>query len=250
MTNAHGRRAGPVFGIGRKLAPPRFLLFVAVLAGTMVWTWWLDGALWASMLVRGFNLAASVFMLSLLPLGRDHTAEQMQRHSAENEAGRPLVLIVTALVMLAILGAIASNLDSAEGGDRWATGRLIFTLALAWLFTNVVFALHYAHAHYALCEENGTAKGGFEFPGTECPDYWDFLYFSFTAGMSFAASDVNVTRGSVRKVVLVQSMLAFVFSIGVIAFTINALSGASPSTGETSGPKNGTSIVATQHDRG
>lgn len=216
---------GPVWGLGRRLAPPRFVLFVAVLLGTMAWTWWFDGAHWAAMVVRGFNLAASVFMISLWPLTRDHTAEQMQRHSAQNDAGRGVVLVITSLVMLAILSAIATNLGSAEHGDRWATGRLIFTLTLAWLFTNVVFALHYSHAHYALCEENHTTKGGFEFPGTRSPDYWDFLYFSFTAGMSFAASDVNVTRGAIRRVVLVQSMLAFVFSIGVIAFTINALSG-------------------------
>jgi len=216
---------GPVWGIGTKLLPPRFLLFLVVLLGTMSWTWWLDGASWSSLLVRGFNLAAVVFLISLLPLARDHTAEQMRLHAAQNNANRPLVLLITTVVMLAILAAIAANLDSAESGNRGATLRLIFTLALAWLFTNAIFALHYAHAHYALCEEQGGHKGGFEFPGTADPDYWDFLYFSFTAGMSFAASDVNVTRGAVRKVLLVQCMLAFVFSIGVIAFTINTLSG-------------------------
>jgi uncharacterized membrane protein len=92
--------------------------------------------------------------------------------------------------------------------------------------------LHYAHAFYGAPRPNDTGhdsaahRGGFQFPGTPEPDYWDFLYFSFTAGMSFAASDVNVTCGRVRRVLVAQCLLSFIFNIGVIAFTINALSGA------------------------
>ena len=43
--------------------------------------------------------------------------------------------------------------------------------------------------------------------------------------MGVAASDVNRTTGRGRRVVVVHCLLAFVFNIGVIAFTINALSG-------------------------
>lgn len=44
--------------------------------------------------------------------------------------------------------------------------------------------------------------------------------------MSFAASDVNVTSGRVRRIVVLQSLLSFVFNIGVLAFSINVLAGA------------------------
>ena len=214
-----------LWGIGARIAPPRFLLFIVVMAGTIGWTMWLDHAPWANALVRGFNLAAIVFTVSLWPLSRDHTAAQMRLHSRQNDANRPLVLLITAIVMLAILAAIASDLPSAKHGDDWAIVKLVFTLTLAWGFTNLVFMLHYAHAHYGPAHDGAQHRGGFEFPGTPEPDYWDFLYFSFTAGMSFAASDVNVTCGRVRRVLVVQCLLSFVFNIGVIAFTINALSG-------------------------
>ncbi len=219
-------KPGPLWGIGERLVPPRFLLFMAVMAGTCAWSLWLDGAVWQSALVRGFNLAALVFTLSLWPLGRDHTAAQMRRHAAQNDAGRALVLGITIVVMLAILSAIAVDLPSARHGDGWAIAKLIFTLSLAWGFANLVFMLHYAHAHYRSDSGREPHRGGFEFPGTPEPDYWDFLYFSFTAGMSFAASDVNVTCGRVRRVVVVHCLLSFIFNIGVIAFTINALGGA------------------------
>jgi uncharacterized membrane protein len=217
----------PVWGIGARLAPPRFLLFVLVMAATVGWTLWLDHALWSNALVRGFNLAALVFTVSLWPLSRDHTAAQMRLHARENDANRALVLLITTLVMLAILAAIASDLPSAKHGDDWAIVKLVFTLTLAWAFTNLVFMLHYAHAHYGPGYDGAPHRGGFEFPGTPEPDYWDFLYFSFTAGMSFAASDVNVTCGRVRRVLVVHCLLSFIFNIGVIAFTINALSGGS-----------------------
>ena len=222
MTRSEKR---PLWGIGSSIAPPRFLLFILVMAATAGWTLWLDHAHWANALVRGFNLAAIVFTISLWPLSRDHTAAQMRLHSAQNEANRALVLLITAVVMLAIMAAIASDLPSAKQGDNWAVIKLVFTLALAWSFTNLVFTLHYAHAYYGPGPGGKGHRGGFEFPGTPEPDYWDFLYFSFTAGMSFAASDVNVTSGRVRRVLLVQCLLSFVFNIGVIAFTINALSG-------------------------
>jgi uncharacterized membrane protein len=41
--------------------------------------------------------------------------------------------------------------------------------------------------------------------------------------MTFQTSDVAITAPSVRRLVLVQSLASFVFNIGVIAFTINAL---------------------------
>ena len=216
---------GPIWGIGARIAPPRFLLFILVMAGTVVWTILLDHASWSNALVRGFNLAALVFTISLWPLRRDHTAAQMRLHSRENNAGRALVLLITVVVMLAILAAIASDLPSARHGDSWAVIKLVFTLAMAWSFTNLVFMLHYAHMFYSPDAKGGEHLGGFDFPGTPEPDYWDFLYFSFTAGMSFAASDVNVTSGRVRRVLVVHCLLSFIFNIGVIAFTINALSG-------------------------
>jgi uncharacterized membrane protein len=79
--------------------------------------------------------------------------------------------------------------------------------------------------HYGRARGDTAMGGGFDFPGSPDPDYWDFLYFAFTAGMSFAASDVNVTRGAVRKVVVLHSLLSFVFNIGVLAFSINVLAG-------------------------
>ncbi len=212
--------------LGSKVAPPRFILFLLVLAGTFaVLRLGLHyGA--ADSLVVGFDLAAFLFAASLWPYHRDHKAADMRRHAAGNDANRTMVLLITGVVSLTILAAIVAELPAAQHGSAMAIAKLILTLLLAWLFTNLVFMLHYAHMHYARSSDPDTDLGGFEFPGTPDPDYWDFFYFALTAGMSFAASDVNVTRGAVRHIVVLHCLLSFLFNIGVLAFSINVLAGA------------------------
>lgn len=213
-------------GLGNRLAPPRFLIFVSSLL-IALFAWHGAGlGNWADSLVVAFDLAALIFAASLIPLARDQSAAAMRRHAAANDANRSLVLVITALVALAVLAAIRAELPAAQHGDLLAVAKLICTLGLSWSFTNLVFMLHYAHMHYGEARGGGRDRGGFDFPGTDEPNYWDFLYFSFTAGMSFAASDVNVTRTAVRRVLTAHSLLSFLFNIGVLAFSINVLAGA------------------------
>ena len=211
--------------LGRTVAPPRFVLFAAILALATPVLHATCGTGWALALVLGFDAAALAFIASLPPILRDRSAATMRSHAAANDANRTAVLLVTISTALAMLMAIASELPDAREGHPLAILLLVLTLALSWTFSNVVFALHYAHMHYARAADSGRDTGGFDFPGTTEPDYWDFLYFSFTAGMSFAASDVDVTNGAVRRVVLLHTLLSFVFNIGVLAFSINVLAG-------------------------
>ena len=212
--------------LGSRLAPPRFVMVMAVLLGVAAAMHYglHDG--WSDALVIGFDMAVVGFIVSLWPLTSDHNAAQMRRHAAENDANRGLVLFITAIISLAIMLAMIAELPAAHKGDIAAITKLILTLALGWIFTNLIFAMHYAHMFYGAGKTGMQDAGGLDFPGTKEPDYWDFIYLSFTAGMSFAASDVNVTSGAVRRVLVVQCLLAFLFNIGALAFCINVLAGA------------------------
>lgn len=225
MTTRRGPLSALRTALGQRIAPPRFVLFMAVLAAVALGWRLARASPPGDALVLGFDVAALAFILSLAPLLRDRSAAAMRRHAAQNDANRPTVLVVTAATALAILAAIGAELPAAHHGEPLAIVKLIATLALSWVFTNLVFMLHYAHMHYSRGPD-GRDLGGFDFPGTPEPDYWDFLYFSFTAGMSFAASDVDVTRTAVRRVLTAHSVLSFVFNIGVLAFSINVLAGA------------------------
>jgi uncharacterized membrane protein len=152
----------------------------------------------------------------------------MRRHAGENDANRLMVLIITSLLTVVVMIAVSGELRHVRGGDPFAVAKLVGTLVLIWLFANSVYALHYAHDFYRRggqgAEGSGDARG-LDFPGTKTPSYPDFAYFAFTLGMTFQTSDVAVTAPGLRQVVILHSFAAFIFNIGVIAFTINVLGG-------------------------
>ena len=219
-------RAGEVLRLGNRIAPPRFLLFLALLPiGYFAYSALVPESGWTDAAAMGFDLAALVFIVSLVPLFSDSSAAQMRAHSQANDANRMLVLLITTLVTFAVMAAITGELPHAKSGDVLAMAKLIATLLLIWSFANLVYAIHYAHYYYATDPGKDGDVGGLNFPGTKVPDYKDFAYFAFTLGMTFQTSDVSIRAAKLRHVVLLHSFGAFVFNIGVIAFTINALGG-------------------------
>lgn len=207
--------------LGKTVAPPRFLLFGAifVMATAFVGMRISDPRI---ALLIGFDLAALAFLGAVAPLLNDDTP-MMRRTAEANDANRLALLAITVLLSIVILFAIAKLIASGERLQWSGIALIIGTLGLSWLFANTVFALHYAHLYYL--KADGFDRGGLQFPGTKYPDYWDFLYFSLTLGMTFQTSDVTIDGAHVRRVVLGQSMAAFLFNMGIIAFTVNALGG-------------------------
>lgn len=214
------------FSIGKSIAPVRFIIFFLVfIGGTFAYNHWVEPQRWLESVAMGFDLGAFVFLVSLTGLLRASDPETIRRHARRNDANRTLVLVITTLLTLVIMAAISGELAGAKSGQGLAMARLIGTLSLAWLFANSIYALHYAHEYYTADPASDGDAEGIDFPETKEPDYSDFLYFSFTLGMTFQTSDCNITGRTIRRVVLLHSLAAFVFNIGVIAFTINSIGG-------------------------
>lgn len=206
-------------GIGNIVAPARFLAFVVAMIVAVPLARRQFGD-WNLGVMGGFDVAAIIFLLSALPLLSTRDGSMIEDHARDNDANRAVLLGVTAIVMLVLLVSIAAE---AVGNTPQPFTKIliIVTLALAWLFSNSVYALHYAHLAYG--DRGGEKCGGLAFPGTKEPIYWDFVYFAFTLGMTFQTSDVEISDAHIRRVVTLHSLAAFVFNIGVLAFTINVL---------------------------
>jgi uncharacterized membrane protein len=209
--------------IGKLIAPWRFLVFIAVLLVATE-----PASLWFGRLglgiIAAFDLAATLFLLLGLKLLRIEDPAAIEDIANQNDANRHVLLVITAIVTAVLLIAVGSETVGRRPGEL-TKALIILTLTISWLFSNSVYALHYAHMGYI---QPGKGCAGFRFPGTANPLYWDFIYFAFTCGMAFATSDVEVTNQSIRKVVTFHCLAAFAFNIGVLAFTINLLaSGAS-----------------------
>ena len=157
--------------------------------------------------------------------------EDMRATVLAHDQGRVAVL---ALVLVAIVSSMAAiffllEKPKVEGGSPPA-GQVVAaaaTIVCSWLLTHVMYALHYAHRFYRdnPRTQEDDATGGLTFPGTEDPHYWDFLYFSFVIGMTCQVSDVQVTSGPMRRLVLWHGALSFAFNTGVLALSINIVAG-------------------------
>lgn len=203
-----------------RLVPPRFLIFILVLivavpAGWLLWQP-VEGVL------VGFAIAASVFLASCLPLLNDRP-EKMRDAARSNDANRFLLLGLTVACTIVVLVAVGAVINKTAGLKIADVVMIVVTLVLAWLFGNMVYALHYAHMFYQSDADTGGDAAGIAFPGTDEPDYWDFIYFGFTLGMTFQTSDCDITAPAIRRVVIGHCLAAFIFNLGVLAFTINSL---------------------------
>ena len=209
------------FAPGRHIAPVRFLIFAAVLivATGAASVWGYDPR---TALLFGFDIAAIVFLAAVVPL-LSSDADAMRRRAEENDANRAGLLAISALLSLVILFTVGALIADPGSLGRRDVILIVATLALAWLFANMMFTLHYAHLFYL--QAKGRDQGGLDVPGTNEPDYCDFLYFAFTLGMTYQTSDVSVTGPHMRRVVLGHCLAAFVFNMGILAFTVNALGG-------------------------
>lgn len=200
------------------IMPWRYGLFLLLCLTALGFGLWLP---WYQAIMAGFDVAALGYALTLPPLFRLDAAG-IRKQAKPVDADRMLLLALTTIIMFTILTAVASELAQREAPSRLAVMLIIATLGIAWCFSNMIYAIHYAHLYYDdRC--GGGDSGGVEFPKTKVPDYWDFVYFSYTLGMTFQTSDIAIIGGQWRKVVIFHSIAAFVFNIGVIAFSINIL---------------------------
>lgn len=206
--------------LGHRIAPARFVIFAIVfligLAVAVPTLGWNRGAMVA------FDIAAVIFLGLVSVLLRHGGADQMRAAAKENDANRAGLLVISVVTSIVIMVAVIT--EKIAGATPWTIALVLTSLALAWLFSNIVYALHYAHMFYVRSEK-GEDSGGIIFPDCDDPDYWDFIYFSVTLGMTFQTSDVDIASRRVRRVVTGHCLAAFVFNLGVLAFTINSIGG-------------------------
>lgn len=87
-----------------------------------------------------------------------------------------------------------------------------------------VESAHYARIYFELGPD-GEPLRGINFNQAEDPQYTDFVYFSVGLGMTYQVADTNVTRNAVRRMVIGQTLLGYLFGAGIMATVINLVAG-------------------------
>ncbi|MEO8747192.1 MAG: DUF1345 domain-containing protein [Rhodanobacter sp.] len=200
---------------------PRFiicaLIFVVLTVGL-----WLIGWQPELSLLLAFDIAAVLFLAATVWMFSRADAHSIRGRARKEDEGYWGFLLSSAAVAIVALVALAAELHSSKQAGGLQIVLAVCSLVLAWLFMNTIFALHYAHEFYG---DRGGKQAGLDFPGKADPDYWDFVYFAFVIGMTFQVSDVQINARTIRRVALVQSVIAFFFNVIVIALSVNIVAG-------------------------
>lgn len=173
-----------------------------------------DAAVWAYLLTMGWMM-----------LRADH--RKVKRVAAQDDEKAPVILAVLCVAAVISLLAIVSELSALRGkplaGAALEYGLVGLTLIGSWFLVGVLFCFHYAHLFY---QATANARP-LDFPGggRHEPDYWDFLYFSFTIAVAAQTSDVAVRSASLRRLVLGQSVLSFFFNLLILGLSVNIAAG-------------------------
>ncbi|MBP1124213.1 MULTISPECIES: DUF1345 domain-containing protein [Pseudomonas] len=174
----------------------------------------------------GWNAGVWTYLLLMLWLTSRSRADDVKRIAEIEDENAGLVLFVVCIAAIASLATITLNLVGIKDLD--STARLLhygftgMTVIGSWLLIGVIFSVHYARLFYTWEGDEPALRFA---EGLRTPNYWDFLYFSFTIGVAVQTSDVGVATRSLRKVVLGQSLIGFLFNTAILGFSINIAAG-------------------------
>jgi uncharacterized membrane protein len=177
--------------------------------------------------IISWNIGAIFYLLMSFQMMVASTHESMKKRAMAQNTGAILVLFMVFVSAVVCIWSTVTSLSVAKELHGLLKiehiGLVSLTVFTSWLFTQVMFAQHYAHEYYF--SVNHRLDGGLLFPGTPAPDYFDFLYFACVIGTSAQTADVSFTKGSMRRIGLAHCLLTFFFNTVLIALTINIGSG-------------------------
>jgi uncharacterized membrane protein len=146
------------------------------------------------------------------------------------DSSRRMIFVLVILATLSAFVSIAFVLGPVKSLPKEQLalhlGLSIVAVIASWMLTHTLFALRYAHLFFSgeAPDDAARREGGLEFPGGGTPDFRDFAYFSFVVGMTFQVSDVQISSRTIRRLVLLHSVLSFVFTTVILALTISVIS--------------------------
>jgi uncharacterized membrane protein len=152
--------------------------------------------------------------------------DRVREFAMRDDENAGVVLFVICLATVASIAAIVLELASAKNlGTASTLAHYVLTALTmfgAWFLIPTIFTLHYARLYYG----SDPQETALQFPDTKLqPNYWDFLYFSFTIAVASQTSDVVLRSRTIRRAALAQSILSFYFNVAVLGLCVNIAAG-------------------------
>jgi len=168
---------------------------------------------WAALAI----VAVAWVLLAIWPTD----AAATRTHATAEDPGRRLARLVTIVGSIASLGAVVVVIVQARDAPALLGGLLagvaVLSVAASWALIQTDYLLRYAHLYYA------APVGGIDFNQAEPPQYTDFAYFSVGLGMTYQVADTDVRDTGIRKIVIAQTLLGYLFGAIILGTIINLI---------------------------
>lgn len=185
-------------------------------------------------ILLAYDLAISTYMALLVVRMASADGEATRDLAEKKETSNRLVLTLAGLLSACSLAGVALMLHRSKNWTPLMTsihlGLSLLAVFLSWALLHAVFGLHYAKMYYDPTPPAGEPAGRrpLEFPEDELPDFWDFMYFSFTLAICYQVSDVTIRSRHLRRVALAHALLSFLnvtMILGLMVEIVSTLAG-------------------------
>jgi len=181
----------------------------------------------AALVLIAWNAGALLYLGLTWHAMRGTGVQAIRQRALQQDEGRLAILLLVVLAALAVLLAVGTQLAQVKDlkGDAKGlhTTLAALTVITSWLFTQVLFAQHYAHDFYA-ARVHGSPDP-LLFPGTPEPGYGDFFHFACVIGTSAQTADISFEGSTLRPVGTVHCIVSFFFNATLLALSINIAAG-------------------------
>lgn len=191
---------------------------------TVPWQWWDQPV---HLLLAG-DAFFGVYVVLMAFLATGSTADELRRRARYEDEGIVLIILIALSAIALSIGSIFAVLADTGHPASLSLALAIASVPLGWLTLHTILAFHYAFLYYT--SESAAGKdphdaGGLQFPETQEPTGWDFLYYSFVLGMTAQVSDVQTASAAMRRLTLFHSIVSFFYNTVILALAVNVAAG-------------------------
>lgn len=211
--------------MSRTTSPPSTLVraIVAIAAGAVAAAATVPALGFAAALLVGWSVLALTSVIWVLVMVWPMDAQRTRAHATTEDPGRQLARLVALVGSLVSLGAVGIVLIQTRERSQ-AEALLLAAIAVvsvvsSWALVQVDYMLRFAARYYA------EPVGGIDFNQDEDPEYTDFAYFAVGLGMTYQVADTSVHTNEIRRIVIAQTLLAYLFGSVILASIINLVAG-------------------------
>lgn len=154
-------------------------------------------------------------MLVVWPMDPTRTRTHAGAEDPGRRVGRLIVLIGAVVSLAAVALVLARSHAPGEEHKLLLAFIALASVVASWSIIQVDYMLRYARTYYT------EPHGGIDFNDEDPPQYSDFVYFSVGLGMTYQVADTDVHTKELRKVIVGQTMLAYLFATVIIGTVVN-----------------------------